>query len=62
MPVMRILTPEGWVVEVKEAAVLAVEVLRWRGLVSAVVAQIPKLAMERYIYFAGLVNDNVGVT
>jgi hypothetical protein len=27
-----------------------------------VVAHIPKLAMERYMYFAGLVNDNVGVT
>jgi len=27
-----------------------------------VVAHIPKLAIERYMYFAGLVNDNVGVT
>ena len=26
------------------------------------VHQIPKLAMERYMYFAGLVKDNVGVT
>lgn len=27
-----------------------------------VVHQIPKLAMDLYIYFAGLVNDKVGVT
>lgn len=26
------------------------------------VHQIPKLAMERYMYFAGRVKDNVGVT
>ena len=54
--------PEDGEVDVMEAAVLAVEALRWRVFVSGVVAQMPKFAIERYMYLAGLVNDNVGVT
>lgn len=33
----------------------------WRGL-DWEVHHIPKFAMERYMYFAGFVKDNVGVT
>jgi hypothetical protein len=36
--------------------------VRFREDVGCAVHQIPKFAMERYMYFAGLVNDNVGVT
>jgi hypothetical protein len=61
VPVMRILAVELGA-EVREALVLAVEIRRWRGLVWGVVHQMPKLAMERYIYLAGLVNESVGVT
>jgi len=62
VPVMRIFVAGEAEMEVMEAAVLAVEARRSRGLVLGVVHQMPKLAIERYIYFAGLVNDNVGVT
>jgi len=56
-PVSLILgTVTDWVVD---AFVKIVEV-RWIGEVE--VHHIPKLAIERYMYFAGLVNDNVGVT
>jgi hypothetical protein len=66
VPVMVILGGAGWgvvaVVEM-EAAVERVGVRgRGGGGGEGEVHQMPKLAMERYIYFAGRVNDNVGVT
>jgi hypothetical protein len=51
----------GRVVVVEEEARVEIVVVRGRGL-SGEVHQMPKLAMERYMYFAGRVNDNVGVT
>ena len=58
VPATRILAAEP---DVREATVLAVEARRM-GFDWGVVHQIPKLAMDLYIYFAGLVNDKVGVT
>jgi hypothetical protein len=61
VPVMVILVVGGRVVAVEEEARVENVVVRGRGL-SGEVHQMPKLAMERYMYFAGRVNDNVGVT
>lgn len=36
--------------------------VRFKVVVGWDVHQIPKFAIERYIYLAGLVNDSVGVT
>jgi hypothetical protein len=39
-----------------------VNIVGLRSRAGGDVHHIPKLAMERYIYLAGLVNDNAGVT
>jgi hypothetical protein len=60
VPVMVILAGVGCVAVAEEAMVEMVGV--GVGGVGGEVHQIPKLAMERYMYFAGRVKDKVGVT
>jgi hypothetical protein len=58
VPVIRILAVES---DVSVGRVLVVEARR-TGFGGGVVHHMPKLAMDLYMYFAGLVNDKVGVT